>query len=170
MRRNRILNTLASLAAALLLLAAPASARRVIAPPGNSGVGQYVEVVPGAGGSTPVGGHSSNGPVLTPAQRRQLEAAGGSGKALASFVQRTGVARSKASTSGSSARGSTGSRSSKAAQGSAGGSSSHSLPAAVQDSATRSAAGGGLGWGLPAGLAAIALAAVGFAIARRRRA
>lgn len=170
MRRNRIFSPLATLVAALLVLAAPASARRTIAPPGNAGVGQYVEVVPGAGGSTPIGAHSSHGPVLTSTQRQRLEAAGGSGKALASFVQRTGVAHSKASTSRAAGQGSTQARSGKTAQGTAGKSSSRSLPAVVPDSATSSAGGGGLGWGLPAALGAIAIAAAGLAVARRRAA
>jgi hypothetical protein len=169
-RRNRILAPLVSLAAASLLLAAPASARKVIAPPGNAGVGQYVEVVPGAGGSTPVGSHSSHGPVLTPGQRQRLEAAGRSGKALASFVQRTGVARGKASSSPSHA----GAQAEHghmpgAGRGSSNGGSGGSLPSAVPASATRSA-GGGLGWGLPAALGAIAFAAAGIALARRRAA
>lgn len=169
-RSNRIISTIATLAAASLVLAPSASARRVIAPPGNAGVGQYVEVVPGAGGSTPLGSHSSHGSVLTAAQRQRLEAAGGSGKALASFVQRTGVAHSKASGSRPAASGSAGGRSGTSAHGSTGISSSHSLPAAVPDSATSSAGGGGLGWGLPAALGAIAIAAVGLAVARRRAA
>ncbi|MGN6372918.1 MAG: hypothetical protein ACTHM1_07990 [Solirubrobacteraceae bacterium] len=161
---------LATACAASLSFAAPASASKVIAPPGNAGVGQYVEVVPGAGGSTPVGAHANHGPVLTSAQRQRLEASGGSGKALAAFVQRTGVARSKASSaasSGGSHTGNAGARGVVGRSGKAG--TSSSLPAAVPDSATRSS-GGGLGWGLFAALGATALAAAGLAIARRRAA
>lgn len=169
MSRNRILAPFVSLAAASLLLPGPASARRVIAPPGNAGVGQYVEVVPGAGGSTPVGSHSSHGPVLTLGQRQRLEAAGRSGKALASFVQRTGVASGKASSSShAGAQGGHG-HTPGSGRGSSNGGSAGSLPSAVPASATRSG-GGGLGWGLPATLGAIAFAAAGIALARRRAA
>lgn len=169
MRCHRMSVLLAVLLAASLGVAPLASASRVIAPPGNAGVGQYVEVVPGAGGSTPVGSHSSHGPVLTAAQRQRLEASGSSGRALAAFAQRTGVAHSHTSLDASSGSG----RSGKGGQrGTAGGSAeagmSHSLPAAV-DSATRSA-GGGLGWGLFAAIGGIALAAAGLAVARRRAA
>jgi hypothetical protein len=166
--RHRVLSPLPPLLAILLLPAPPASASRAIAPPGNAGVGQYVEVVPGAGGSTPVGAPSSHGPVLSAAERRRLEAAGGSGKALASFVQRTGVAHSKGSSSKSTDGHSAG-RSGNAAQGAAG-ASSRSLPTAVADRATRSAGGGGLGWGLPVALVAVALAAAAIAVVRRRTA
>lgn len=169
MRRRPVSLPFVSVAVALLLLAPSAGASRVIAPPGNAGVGQYVEVVPGAGGSTPVGAHSSHGPVLTPAQRRDLEAQGASGRALASFVQRTGAARPKGSASTSAAGRSAGGRTAKGTQRPAA-PSNRSLPAAVPDSATRSAAGGGLGWGLPVALAAIALAAAGIAVVRRRAA
>jgi hypothetical protein len=168
--RNRILTSLAPVLTVLLLAAPSASASRVIAPPGNAGVGQYVEVVPGAGGSTPVGAHSSHGPVLSAAQRQRLEAAGGSGKALARFVQRTGVAHSKSSSSTSAgSRHSAGGPAGNKPQSSAS-AASRSLPAAVPDSATRSAGSGGLGWGLPVALVAVALAAVGIAAARRRTA
>jgi hypothetical protein len=167
--RHRILGPLVSALAALLVLAPSAIASKVLAPPGNAGVGQYVEVVPGAGGSTPVGAHSSHGPVLSAAQRQRLEAAGGSGKALASFVQRTGVAHPKGTSSKSASGHSAGGQSPNKAKGLPA-ASSRSLPAAVPDSATRSAGGGGLGWGLPAALAAIACAAAGIAVMRRRAA
>lgn len=156
----------------MVALAVPqsADASRVIAPPGNSGVSQYVEVVPGAGGSTPVGSHPAHGPVLTPAQRERLEAAGRSGKALASFVQQTGVANGKGSSASSASRAHGQGRHGKAGGGAGSGSSSGgsggSLAPAVPASSTKAATG--LGWGLPAALGAIALAAAGIAVLRRR--
>lgn len=166
MRGHRLPGLLGALFLTYCALVPSASASRVIAPPGNAGVGQYVEVVPGAGGSSPVGARSSHGPVLTPAQRRHLEASGSSGKALAAFVQQTGVARSRASSHPSSGVGQAG-KSGGAHGAAAKTGMSSSLPAAVPESATHSA-GGGLGWGLFAALGAIALAASGLAIARRR--
>lgn len=143
---------------ALLGTPAWAAASKTIAPPGNSGVSQYVEVVPGAGGSMPLGASAVHGPVLSAAQRRRLEAAGSSGRALAAFTQRTGVAHSKQAVP--SARAHRGAP----AHGS-------SLPgAALAAGPARSTAGtgGGLGWGLPAALGAVVLAGLGILIARRR--
>jgi hypothetical protein len=151
-------------AATLALLGAPgsAAASRVIAPPGNSGVSQYVEVVPGANGSTPVGATTSHGPVLSAAQRKSLEAAGAAGKALAAFTQQTGVSRAKPASSPTGKH----SASSHTTHGS-------TLPGGTFASSPvrhAAAAGGGLGWGLYAALGAILLAGLGFVLVRRRAA
>lgn len=154
---------LAVVVASLGLLAAPggAGARKVIAPPGNSSVSQYVEVVPGAGGSVPVGSKGGHSPVLSPSERRRLEAAGPSGKALAAFAQQTGVPPSKHTTRA-------GAHNSKPAK-------AHGplLPgAALAARPVRSSGGtaGGLGWGLFAALGAILLAGLGFVLVRLRAA
>jgi len=145
------------------LLGAPevAVAAKVIAPPGNSSVSQYLEVVPGAGGSVPAGANESHGSVLSAAQRRRLEAAGSSGKALAAFAQRTGVPQAKHAPSGAGAHRLAGA-----------GEHRGSLPrAALASASVRSTAGkgGGLGWGLFAALGAILLAGMGSLLIRRRR-
>lgn len=144
----------------LLGLPSVASATKVIAPPGNSGVSQYVEVVPGASGSVPVGTGGSHGPVLSAAQRHSLEAAGSSGKALAAFAQQTGVPRSKLTASGAGTH-----------KGAGAGKHGSSLPGAALAAApvrSTAATGGGLGWGFYAALGAILLAGLGLLLARNR--
>jgi hypothetical protein len=75
-----------------------ASARRTVAPPGDSGISQYLEVVPtGTGASPPrtgggVGsgaGVGGRGAPLTTAQRRRLNALGPDGRTLAAVVEAT---------------------------------------------------------------------------------
>jgi hypothetical protein len=64
---------------------------RVIAPPGDSAVSQYVEDVPTASGGTPsqpTGGNPRGG-ALTPAQGRALAAHGPDGRLLAAVVDAT---------------------------------------------------------------------------------
>jgi hypothetical protein len=78
-------------------LALPASALAVTcAPPGNSGIDQYFETIPGAScnqappGSGPAG--SPGAVQLTPGQRRQLASLGPAGRAVAQFVAATAPA------------------------------------------------------------------------------
>ncbi len=73
----------------MLVFAAPAAAQdEVIAPPGNSGVEEYLEVVPGAGGDKPARGNGG-GNAPTPAEAlgadnaKALESLGADGKAAA---------------------------------------------------------------------------------------
>jgi hypothetical protein len=134
--------------AALAALGAPAAAaaKRVIAPPGNSGVGQYVEVVPTAGGGVPVGGaQPGKGPVLPASTVHRLAASGPEGKALEAFAQSTGTP--------------TGSR-------------PHRPPSPANQPVLRGTlhgSAGGLGLGLPLVLGAIALAGAALAVGRRAR-
>ena len=152
------LATLFALAA--LVLGAPASAAgaRVIAPPGNAGVGQYVEVVPTAGGGTPVGPQQQGqGAALPTSTVKRLNGFGPDGKAVAAFVQQTGTPRTaghRASPSGSKPSSPTGPQ---------------VLSSASPSRATVPAAIGGLGVGLPVALGAIALAATAVAVGRRMR-
>jgi hypothetical protein len=150
----RLFVLLAAVTTAPLGAPAGAAASKTIAPPGNSGVGQYVEVIPGSGGPVPVGSSPNHGPVLSASARRRLEASGPAGKAVASFVQQTGVPHAKpvATRHGAPAAG-----------------HGTPLPGATPVRAAGSV-GGGLGWGLPAALGAIVLAGLGILIARRRAA
>ena len=75
-----------------LVLAAPATAQddKVYAPPGNSGIEEYLEVVPGAGGDQPAGGDKGGTATApTPAaalgadNAQKLEALGPDGEAAA---------------------------------------------------------------------------------------
>ena len=85
---TRILMALATLA---LVSPALAAAKGVvtIAPPGDSAVSQYVEVVPGdTGASPPQAGGGQGGPI-TSGQRGQLDRLGASGRTLAAVVAAT---------------------------------------------------------------------------------
>ncbi len=87
-----------TVAALVAALGFPAGATAVeCAPPGNSGVNEYFETIPGAscnvpppgsgaGGSGAGGGHAVG---LAPGQRRQLAAQGPAGRAVARFVAAT---------------------------------------------------------------------------------
>ena len=84
--------TLALVAA--LLLAAPAGtlARGTLAPPGNSGIDEYLETIPKAGGNQPPRrpGDGTGRAGLPPAQRGRLDRLGRDGRALAGLVESTG--------------------------------------------------------------------------------
>jgi hypothetical protein len=75
---------------AAALASAPAAMAGTCAPPGNSGVNQYVEVVPGAGCNQPPagpgsGGHSGGGHLST-STTQQLDASGGAGRSVVALV------------------------------------------------------------------------------------
>lgn len=77
----------------------PASALgATCAPPGNSGVNQYVEVVPGVSCNHPSSGpgsgnsgHGSGGGHLSPTTNQQLSNSGGAGKAVQQLVASSGT-------------------------------------------------------------------------------
>ena len=90
---TRILMTLVALALALPSAAA-AQQPQTNAPPGNSGIDEYLETVPGAGGDRRTtrpgdGGEGGGGGALTRAQRERLERLGPDGRALAGVVDAT---------------------------------------------------------------------------------
>ena len=76
---------------AVLSLAVPAAAQQVNAPPGNAGVDEYLETVPGAGGNRPTNRDTGRAPLPAPA-RRALERQGTDGQAAADLAERTGPA------------------------------------------------------------------------------
>ena len=155
--------TLAALTGFALSLGAPAGAgaARVIAPPGNSGVGQYVEVVPTAGGGAPAGSHHDvQGQVLPASTLHRLAALGPDGKTVAAFAQSTGTPHGSTSPHRRS-------RSTRPKQPSSAASEPSPPSAGLRESSAGSV--GGLGLGLPVALGAITLAAVGVSMTRRRR-
>jgi hypothetical protein len=85
---TRISIALATLALGLPALAA-AKGPITIAPPGDSAVSQYVEVVPGDTGASPtrVGGGQAG--AITSGQRAQLDRLGANGRTLAAVVDAT---------------------------------------------------------------------------------
>jgi hypothetical protein len=136
---------------ALLLALAPAApaaaAVRVVAPPGNSEADQYYETLPASSGphapdSSKEEADAVRDGSLSPATARALSRHGAAGQAVATTVAKTAPAR--APRPGGVAR---------------------TAPA----SAVRIPGGAGLGAVFPLALVAAAAAALGFALARRRR-
>ncbi len=166
----------------LVLLSQPASARRVLAPPGNSGVEQYVEIVPGPEGNEPVGSQKPHKGVLSPSERTQLKAAGSEARALQAFAEDTGAQRnarnSTSSTSRSARSAASAARLRSKRRGGRGSPPSSTPPSGtppgsagkplIQASAASSSRG--LGLGLPIALSAIALLSfIGYIIRRRMK-
>jgi hypothetical protein len=84
------------LAVALFTFPAVAGAQHTTAPPGNSGVQEYVETVPSSDGDRPAVNPSGGG--LSARERQQLEQAGTAGADAATVLDRT--APEKADSSG----------------------------------------------------------------------
>jgi hypothetical protein len=167
--------------ALVLALGVPASAQarvHTIAPPGNAGVGQYLETVPTAGGGQPSntvhpvtgavigsggpgnpsgGARTAGGDAVSRSTERALAKRGPAGAAAASLAQATAPRRSSSSTpnTGIPASASTAAGSSPASS--------------VFKSLTGSTGGGGLGPLLPSLLIASVLGAGVLALLRRRR-
>jgi hypothetical protein len=166
--------------ALVLALGVPASAQarvHTIAPPGNSGVGQYLETVPTAGGAQPTntvhpvvggvggsggppgsstggtGGTAGSAGTISPSTRRALTRHGPTGAAAAALAQATAPT--------SASRGDHG-----ATSGASGGSSPAS---SVLKTLTGSNSGSGLGPVLPSLLIVSLFGAAVMALVRRRR-
>jgi hypothetical protein len=177
----------------LLALALPATAsathRVTVAPPGDSGISQYLEVVPTAQGATPPGpgggagggAGGGQGGALTASQRRRLSALGPDGRTLAAVVDATapqslGVpVPSRAATRSAISGGRTGALGTggpaSGAQ-SGGGTNLRAAPASspaslVFDAAAGSGSGGGSVW-LPAFMLASLIGFTLVAVRRRR--
>jgi hypothetical protein len=177
------------------VLAVPATAEasnRTIAPPGNSGVGQYVETVPTAGGGRPTdtvhpgggaghsggpGGTSSGGPsgtsggsggggggsAITASTAHALAQQGPVGAAAAALAEATAPQKPRSSARANSPGPAGSIPAASASQGS-------SPAASVFKALSGSTSGGGLGPVLPIVLIGSALAAAVLALMRRRRA
>jgi hypothetical protein len=102
----RILTALVTGATVAIALpaAAAASSPVLLAPPGNSGITQYAEVVPSDQGATPprTGGAPGSGPV-TLAQQRRFDRLGADGRTLAAVTKATAPPPFSASTKASAA-------------------------------------------------------------------
>ena len=174
---------------ALLCLGVPATAAarlRTVAPPGDSGISQYAEVVPTAAGATPPrggggGAVGGKGSALTASQRGHLNALGPDGRALAAVVYATapqalGVpVASRAATRPATGVGRAGGSGGASAD-SSGSPVARSLPSSPTSSPVSivlgAAAGqgsGGLGIWLP-GFMLVSALGVGVLAVRRRRA
>jgi hypothetical protein len=90
MPARRVLAVLAGLCA---LAPAGAFAQGTVAPPGNSGIDEYLETVPGAGGNhRPGTGHGA----LSPAAKKALDSLGANGRAAAAAGEATATSQTKA--------------------------------------------------------------------------
>jgi hypothetical protein len=149
---------LAPIAVAVLALAGPAPALAVsVAPPGNSGVDEYLETVPTAGGNAPSSGAPSGGHGHLPAAvTKALAARGADGRATAALAAGTAPSGPARSTPPAGLP----ARELREPSGS-------SVPSAIARALGGEGAGG-MGVWLPILLALSALGIGGVAVARRR--
>lgn len=145
----------ALVAVLLLAFAVPATAIAqeplTNAPPGNSAIDEYLETVPGATGNQRPRRPGAGGTVLTPAERKRLEALGPDGKVLADAVDATAPPRAK-----------------PAQKIDVEGAEGRSPITAVLDAATGQDGGEGMGFMLPVILLASLLGVIVLAVLRRR--
>lgn len=151
---TRALVLILALCLALPAAAVAAKAPQTNAPPGNAGIDEYLETVPGASGNhrpTPPGQQGGGGG-LTPSQRAKLDRLGPDGRTLANAVDSTS---SSATTP-------------KKTQITATGSDGRSPLAELLNTITGSDGGSGMGVLLPGILVAALLAAIVAVLLRRR--
>jgi hypothetical protein len=146
----------------------PAAAEALtIAPPGNAGIDQYKEKIPGPGGSETARPGESQGPPPAPAavlgkrNAEKLSRLGADGRAAARLAARTASARTAA------ARHAGKNPAAQADRAAAGGSGSSGLLEVVAQ-ATGSSSSGEMGLLLPLIIAAAVVGAVAYAVTRRR--
>lgn len=170
---TRTMTILAVLSVALPA-AASAHAPATLAPPGNSGVSQYLEVVPTDSGSKPTGTSGSSGGGLSAHQQHRLDSLGSAGRTLANVVSTTAPAPiathsdlKRAKQAGAASQQSTGA--SAAGSKPVGRGAVRSPVSSLVSAALGSGGGGGLGWFLPVLIAASTLAVVLRAVVQMRR-
>src|SRR5688500_7487621 len=96
-------------ASALLLLPAGAGAQETNAPPGNAGIGEYLESVPAAGGNDRVSPNRGGNEGISAQTRGDLEAAGVDGKLAADLASGGSPAKGRSGGGSGGSGGSTGS-------------------------------------------------------------
>jgi hypothetical protein len=146
--------------------AAGAHGYRTIAPPGDSAVSQYVEVVPTDAGGSPAGFGAPQTGALTPAVRRTLAGAGQPGQTLAAIVEATAPPPARRGTGKSGQTGA----SAGIPGGSIAGLSAKGAPSseALVASAVTGGGNGGLGVFLPGIMLAGVVAVIARLVFRRR--
>jgi hypothetical protein len=141
----------------------PAAAEALtVAPPGNAGIDQYKEKIPGPGGSETARPGESQGPPPAPAavlgkrNAEKLSRLGAEGRAAARLAARTAAARHAGKNPAA-----------RADRAAVGGSGSSGLREVVAQ-ATGSSASGEMGLLLPLIIVAAVVGAVAYAVTRRR--
>src|SRR3954452_1058045 len=157
-----------TLLVALLLPSAAFAAPGTNAPPGNSGVDEYLEAIPDTTGSRPaqqIPQHGGSAQTLSRSAAQKLNALGADGHAVAGLVVATAPkqAAEKRSTA-------VGNGQSKDSSGSDATLPSGGAPAIGKAAADTVDGGGGLGLLLPIAIGAILLAAIAARVFRRARA
>lgn len=154
--RPRHLAVLAAFAAALGLLPGSAMAQRSNAPPGNSGVQEYLETIPDGSGkrATNDAGHRVRGPLLDSgvvrdATRRRLQALGDRGEKVAALAEATAPKPARSARPGDS--------------------DGESAVSGVARTAAGEGGDGGMGILLPLLLLAALAGAVGYALRRQAK-
>jgi hypothetical protein len=149
--------------------APPALAQGTNAPPGNSGVDQYLETVPEAGGNRSATGREGDRGLPARTVER-LRAAGADGEAVANLVSSTGPTRAEreAGRQGKSRGGREGGNQSDPS-GQHASAPSRSVPRNIAASAVGGSGPGGMGVLLPVLLAASAIGAAALVLLRRRQ-
>jgi len=164
-----MLRRLVAVALIATLAHTAAAAAQATLPPGDSGVDEYVEGVPGPKGQVPsskVGKGKGDGEqALPPRVLRQLEALGEDGRAAAELAQATAPSRADRASARKGRDGAGGS------SGSAGGESDGSGGSAISEVVGKLIGGGegGMGWALPLILLVTVLSAIAVVVARRSR-
>jgi hypothetical protein len=170
---------------AIVALVLPATAwatgGATVAPPGQSGIAQYLEVVPSAAGARPPGAGGGNGGAgaaqggaLTDTQRHRLDGLGPDGRSLAAVIDATAPQQAApAAATGTASPSGRPEAPGAYASGSSGGrplsSGSSGSPASLLLDAVGGHDGGGLGPSLPAFMLVSALGVAGAYAVRRRR-
>lgn len=139
-----------------------AQAQDQIAPPGNAGIDEYLETVPGGDGNRPLDRGVDDG--LSPAARRRLERLGEDGRAAADLA--AAGPRSASRSRGNSAEGGNGNGGDAVEEAGRRDRANGGLGSAVAAPLTGD---GGMGALFPALLAATLLGGVALLVARRRR-
>lgn len=162
-----------TLAIAAIAVAAPSAqaASDHTAPPGNSGVDQYFEAVPSAGGPTRPGGTPSAGKALPKRVQQSLAAQGSDGEAVLRLVQSTappGAPKAAGEKGSSSSKSTTGSGSSPSTATGNDAAPSGSVLASTAKAVQLGGERGGMGALLPILLVITAVAASAYVVMRRR--
>src|SRR4051794_25538331 len=161
--RRQFMLSVAIFVGLLASLSSAALAQDTNAPPGNSGIDQYLETVPDAGGSRPASDrHSSQ---LSAGTAKRLKAAGSDGQAVANLVAssaRTVAEKPSAGTQKSERKSTSKARSDDTSA------RPRKVPATIAAPTLGGSGSGGMGLLLPLSLGLSTVAAMLFVLRRRR--